>query len=65
MSETYDVSIDAQVRCVEREIAMRERVYPRWVQSGRMTPNKAREELVTMRAVLGSLQREQAKGRLL
>lgn len=50
-----DVSLADQIACVEREIAMRERVYPRWVQSERMTQEKADRELLTMRAVLATL----------
>lgn len=50
-----DVSLADQVACVEREIKMRERVYPRWVQSERMTQAQAARELLAMRAVLESL----------
>lgn len=41
-----------QIACVEREIAMRERVYPRWVADHKMTQKKADQELAAMRAVL-------------
>src|SRR6478672_7720338 len=34
-------SLEDQVACVRRELAMRERVYPRWVSEGRMTAAKA------------------------
>ena len=30
-----------KIACVRREIGMRERVYPRWVQQGRLTQAKA------------------------
>lgn len=60
-----DVPIDEQVTCVKREIAMRERVYPRWVASNRMTPAKAKTEIETMKAVLATLEAEASKGRLL
>lgn len=50
------VPIEAQVRCVEREIKMRESVYPRWVESKRLTQRKADEEMEAMRAVLATLQ---------
>ena len=50
------VSIDEQVKCVEREIGMRVRVYPAWVQNGRMTQAKADHELKAMRAVLATLE---------
>lgn len=49
------VPLDEQIRCVKREIAMRERVYPRWVQDGKMGPAKADQELTSMRAVLETL----------
>lgn len=52
-----DVSLADQIASVEREIRMRERVYPRWVQSERMTQEKADRELLTMRAVLATLRR--------
>ena len=48
-------SLDDQIQCVQREIAMRERVYPKWVSSGRMTERKADHELQCMRAVLATL----------
>ena len=49
------VPLLAQIACVRREISLRERVYPRWVDSGRMTADLARHELAGMRAVLETL----------
>lgn len=43
---------DQLVACVEREIAKRERFYPRWVAAGKMTSGLAHRELDLMRAVL-------------
>jgi hypothetical protein len=37
--------------CVDRELRLRERVYPRWTVAGRMTARKADEEIAAMRAV--------------
>ncbi len=54
-----DVRLDDQIACVEREIAMRERAYPRWVERGRMGQSEADRELLFMRAVLHTLQRVQ------
>lgn len=48
-------SIDEQIACVEREIKMREHVYPRFVGQGKMAQEKADREIATMRAVLESL----------
>ena len=41
--------------CVEREIKMRERVYPARVARGRMSRAKAAAEIATMRAILAAL----------
>jgi hypothetical protein len=48
-------TLQHQILCVEREIAMRRRVYPRWVQAARMTKNAADYELACMEAVLQTL----------
>lgn len=48
-------SIDEQIRDVEREIKMRERAYPRWVDSGRLKQTDADYRLACMRAVLDTL----------
>ncbi|HUC70346.1 MAG TPA: hypothetical protein VMS01_04060 [Stellaceae bacterium] len=45
----------AQIACVKREIALRERVYPKWVAGGRMKQEAADRELTTMRAVLATM----------
>lgn len=40
-----------KLAAVRREIAMRRRVYPRWVEAGRMTQAKADEEIAVMEAI--------------
>jgi hypothetical protein len=47
----YGVTREELIECVEREIKLRERVYPRWVTEARITPDKANRELFLMRAV--------------
>ena len=49
------VSLEDQIRCVKREIGMRKRVYPRWVESKKMTEAKSAEEIASMEAVLETL----------
>ena len=49
------VSLPTQLAAVEREIPMRERVYPNRVAAGRMTITKADHELAAMRAVAETL----------
>jgi hypothetical protein len=38
--------------CAKRELAMRQRVYPRWVEQGRMTQTKADAEIACMSAIV-------------
>lgn len=59
------VPIQAQIECVEREIKMRERVYPGWVAKGNMTPVKAKKEIEAMQAVLETLRMVERTQRLL
>jgi hypothetical protein len=54
---TQKITLWAQVQCVRREIAMRNRVYRRRVQEGRMTQAAADRELAEMQAVYETLQR--------
>jgi len=40
-----------KMRCAERELAMRVRVYPRRIAEGRMSETKAREEIALMEEI--------------
>lgn len=44
-------TIQELVACVDREISMRLKVYPRWVRDKKMSQQKADNELAMMRAV--------------
>jgi hypothetical protein len=59
------VPIEAQIVAVQREIAMRKRVYPRWILNEKMTEQKAAHEIACMEAVLETLQRVAAGERLI
>lgn len=54
---TFEVSLDEQIECVDRELAFRAKVYPRWVNASKpkMTPAAAEREMKRMRAVRESL----------
>jgi len=39
------------VACVDRELALRRKHYPRWVASGKLTAVKAESEIALMEAV--------------
>ncbi len=51
-----EITLAEQIRCVTREIAMREAGYKRWVKTGRMTEPKAQREIAVMKAVLATLE---------
>ncbi len=57
MSERlFPPGLQEQIACVERELKMRGRVYPRRVQMGAMTSDQADHEIQIMQAVLRTLQ---------
>jgi hypothetical protein len=68
VDEGRGMTLEEQIKSVEREITMRERVYPRWVAAGKMKQEKALFEIAAMRAVLETLKRvpilEDAEGEL-
>jgi bisphosphoglycerate-dependent phosphoglycerate mutase len=39
-------------RCIRRELALRERNYPRWIAQNKMSAAQARHETAVMRAIL-------------
>jgi hypothetical protein len=53
---TLPITLEAQLREVEREITLRRRVYPRWVADGRLTQAAADRQIAVMEAVAGTLQ---------
>lgn len=50
------ISLNQQIASVAREIALRKRVYPRWVREKRMAQSSATFEIEAMEAVLATLQ---------
>lgn len=62
MSGLFPVSIEEQIAEVEREISLREHVYPRWVGERRMQQAKADKCLAAMRAALVTLKSVKAQG---
>jgi hypothetical protein len=55
MSEARKYTIEAQIVCIRRELAMRKRVYPKWAMTGRMKPEAADHEINCMQAVHDTL----------
>lgn len=49
-------NLDAQIACIEQELARRRRTFPRLLADGLLTQHMAAHELLTMEAVLDTLQ---------
>jgi hypothetical protein len=63
MSDLFaEVSLIQQIASVERELHIRNRVYPRWVAEGRMKEDTCRHELAAMAAVLETLRTLERRG---
>lgn len=52
---TTDISLTRQIQCVEREISMRQKIYPKQIACGRMAKETADSEIAAMKAVLATL----------
>ena len=50
------IAIDQQIAEVQREIGMRMRVYPRWIEANTMTHQKAERQIAAMLAVQTTLE---------
>lgn len=49
------ITIQDQIKAVAREIALRERVYPKWIAQKKMGEEMADREIKLMHAVLATL----------
>ncbi len=49
---TAPILLADKITCLQREVKMRHRAYPRWVSQGRMTLAQADHEIAVMTAVL-------------
>ena len=55
MSDMFGITVLEQIECARREVAMRKRVYPRWVANGKMKQNKADLEIEIMESIVDLL----------
>lgn len=56
---------DEKLACAEREVALRRRVYPNRVQTGRMSAAKALHEIECMKSIAADYRTQTQKERLL
>jgi hypothetical protein len=52
MDDLFPVSVEDKIKCLEREMALRELLYPKWIKEGSISEKKAGRELLVMRAIL-------------
>ena len=55
------ITVEEMTDEVRREIKMRERVYPRWIENGKMSKYEADLQILKMRACLSFLETELKK----
>lgn len=52
-------SLSAQIKEIRRELEVRRRVYPKWINSGRITQSTANHRIACLQSTLGYLQGQQ------
>lgn len=57
MPPPFVPSLARQIACIKREVRLRHQNYPKWVAKNRMTQKMADEEILSMEAVLATLQK--------
>ena len=58
MSDLFEPTLVEMLAEVEREIALRRRVYPRWVSQGKMKQHQADRKIATMQTLIMFLRRQ-------
>ena len=53
--EWHEINLNDLLGCCRRELAVRQRVYPKWVAKGTMKQDKADQEIELMRTVVDFL----------
>ena len=57
MPDLLPVSREEMVSEVQREIALRRRVYPRWVDAGKLKLDRAERQIAVLEAVVEELRK--------
>lgn len=52
-----DIPLDDQIKCLERELKLRKRLFPKWVEAKKMTASQSTRELQSMEACLLTMKR--------
>jgi hypothetical protein len=62
---TEIITASDKLKCAERELAMRKRVYARWVELAKMSAGKAAHEIACMEAIIEDYRKLVEKERLI
>jgi len=54
-----------KLECAEREVMMRRKVYPRWIEQKKMKQETADRQIAIMDAIAEDYRKQEAEGRLL
>lgn len=54
-AKTNLVTLHDQLKCAQRELNLRRRVYPSWIARGKMSGQKADHEIAAMEAIVDTL----------
>lgn len=55
-----DIRLEDKVAELERELALRRRLYPIWVNSGKIQRHAAHRQIITLEAILADYRRKEA-----
>lgn len=55
MTDLFPVTLDDQIYEVERELKLRSGVYAKWLLTGKISPQKAKQQVLRLEAVLETL----------
>ena len=55
------ITLEEQIAEAQRELALRERAYPGWVKSGRLSMDDAYHRLAAQRAIVATLTRREVE----
>jgi hypothetical protein len=50
-------TLQEQLQCAQRELAVRKKVYPKWVTDGRMSQHAAEHELDCMQSIVDTIRK--------
>lgn len=61
-SAPFEVTIDDMIKCAERELKLRRRVYPRLIADGKLSQDFADHQTIAMEAIVALLKKRKEVG---